>query len=528
MNKKTTGAGNAKKSGKPSPKPRKKTAGTASAAAKRKKSAAAAKKTRTAVRARRPVHTSAAKKKCRAKKKYCWWAMPVTVLSLIVIFVCILLEMKECAHYEDFCHMKESVQNQTFYNGVVVESYDVSGYTLSDMLSYWDKNIEAPLREKGLVFNVEGSSFFVSAEELGYRSDYESVLKRAWSSGRDGTLEERYRSVRAISTGSSRYDVTRTLYDKNMLRSITDSVAEKLTYPAYDAAVGGFDFENRTFNFTEASEGRFVDAEKLFKTACDTMNAGGGTVNVTVEAVYPTVTKADLEGKFGMITQAVTNASTSGKNRMSNVKLAVSAIDGTCVEDGETFSFNDTVGKRSSQNGYKVATVYSSGEVTEDYGGGVCQVSTTLWNAAMKANCEMVERHAHSLPVAYVDKGKDATVSWGKQDMKFKNNSGYPMYIVGYVDSKGKVNFEIYGRMFDDGKYIKIQAVLTEKIQPGPTKYVYKESIPSGQQVVVTESRTGYKTETYRIYYNGNGKEITRKLLCKSYYKEAAGRIEYG
>ena len=186
------------------------------------------------------------------------------------------------------------------------------------------------------------------------------------------------------------------------------------------------------------------------------------------------------------------------------------------------------VGKRTKEKGYKLAGVYTNGEVGEDIGGGVCQVSTTLWNAAMKADCEIVERHEHSRPVTYVDKGKDATVSWGMQDMKFKNTSDETLYIVAYLREDKRVLVEIYGRLLPDGSYIKIEAKTTRKISPGEPERIYNPVIPKGQEVVVSEARTGYKAEAYRVYYSADDVELKREFLCSSYYKESAAKIEYG
>ena len=174
---------------------------------------------------------------------------------------------------------------------------------------------------------------------------------------------------------------------------------------------------------------KVVDADALYRQASAALNGGGATVQVAVNTVEPTKDSSDVNGRFGMITQAVTNASSSNKNRLTNLRLACAALNGYCIQPGETFSFNQVVGQRTAKRGYKKATVYQSGELAEDIGGGVCQVSTTLWNAAMKANCEIVERSEHSRTVAYVDKGKDATVSDDRYDFVFTNNTGANIYI---------------------------------------------------------------------------------------------------
>lgn len=113
-----------------------------------------------------------------------------------------------------------------------------------------------------------------------------------------------------------------------------------------------------------------------------------------------------------------------GKDRTKNIKIAAMALNCTVIKDGEEFSFNDEVGKRTKEAGYEMATIFVDGEKVDGLGGGICQISTTLYNAALKAKFKITERHVHALPVPYIEKGKDATVAYGSLDLKFINNSG--------------------------------------------------------------------------------------------------------
>ena len=146
----------------------------------------------------------------------------------------------------------------------------------------------------------------------------------------------------------------------------------------------------------------------------------------------------------------------------------------------------------------------------------------------MKANCEILERSEHSRTVAYVAEGKDAKGSWPGQDMKFKNTSSSPMYLVCYVSDNKRVYCEVYGELFPDGRYITIEAKTTQTVKPDDPVYTYNPLLGSGQEVVISEARKGYRAEAYRVYHNADGSEIKRVLLCKSYYKPARAQIEYG
>ena len=349
-----------------------------------------------------PAARAKTRKKSGNKKKkreaYCWWALPVSCLCLLVAAVVVTLGLREKENFSLFKTMKSAVLTDAFYDGIYIESYDVSGHSLDEIREFWARNVEKPYRETSIVFEVEGESFCLSAEELGYQSDYEDVLLTAYSAGRLGSLEERARVIGARRENNERFTVNRQLYDPKVLRSVTDSIAEKCSHEAKNASIADFDFVAKTFTFSSEIAGTYVDADKLYEDASALLDKGGGLLKVDVAIIEPTTERGQLENAYGMITQAVTNASSSSKSRLNNVNLACMSISGTRVGPGETFSFNDTVGKRTKAKGYKIATVYQSGEVSEDIGGGVCQVSTTLWNAAMKADCEIVERHEHSRP----------------------------------------------------------------------------------------------------------------------------------
>lgn len=468
------------------------------------------------------------RKRRRMPEKHCWWALPVSCLMITILAAAAFMFIHEFGGYRRFRVMRSAVESETYYTGIVVEGYNLAGVNAKTAVDFWETTVEPSYKNRVVSLSYNGKTYTKSASELGYKSNYSEVLNSAWSQGRGGTLEERYRSINNIRSDTKRYDVRRTVFDASLLREWTDSIAKSLSKQPVDATVFSFNTDNKAFAFSESVVGYGVDADALYKKAFELMSNGGGSHYIEVEELQPTVKTSDLKNKFGQITSAVTNASTSNKNRLTNLQLACAAINGYCVQPGETFSFNDVVGQRTKARGYKMATVYQSGEVAEDIGGGVCQVSTTLWNAAMKANCDIVERHEHSRPVAYVDRGKDATVNWKTQDMRFKNTSKFPMYLVCYVSDNKRVYCEIYGELLPEGVYITVDATTTRTVKPDSPIMTYNPLLDAGEQIVLTEPRTGYYAKAYRVYHKADGSELKRDLLCESYYKPARAEIEYG
>ena len=323
------------------------------------------------------------------------------------------------------------------------------------------------------------------------------------------------------------YSITRTDYSPELLEEYVRQTAERIDRPVREGAIESFNTETYEFVFTEAEAGLELDQEALKQSIGEAIRQGGGSAGFVIRQIEPQVTTEEIASRYGLINYAITNASSSSKARLNNIKLAMSMINGKRLAPGETFSFNETVGQRTTARGFRKATAYSGGDVTEQVGGGICQVSTTLFNAAVKADMEILERHNHSLTVAYIDKGKDATVDWDSQDLKFKNTSDDDVYICCYLTDDKRVRFGVFGKLLPNGESITLEAVTTEVIQY-ETQYEPSPLLARGETYLLQPGRNGYKAEAYKIRWDAGGNKISKELLCKSVYKKKDEIIQYG
>ncbi len=442
----------------------------------------------------------------------------------IAIAVLAALGLRVHSQYGEFLAMRDVVDKQTFYEGTTVEGVDVSKMTLSNALDYWRDRVEA--RNASRTVRLDDGTT-ITAGELGYTSDYASVLTTAWSHGRSGTLEERYAMASSRMQNPAAYAIHRTQYSDALVDQFVQMQALKIDRESVDASVADFNVETYEFTFNPSSTGLQLDTDALRRDVISALEAGGGDVTLSVAEQPPEISTEQISEMYGLIDYAITNANASSKSRLNNITLAMSMINGTKLAPGETFSFNGTVGQRTSGRGFKMATAYSGGEVTEQVGGGICQVSTTLFNAAVKADMRIDERHNHSLTVHYVDKGKDATVDWGNQDLKFTNTSADDIYICCYLTDDKRVRFGIFGRLLPDGEKITLDAV-TVKVNKFETEYQPDPSLPHGKLAVAQNGRDGYKAEAYKVRWDAAGNELSRELLCTSIYKTKNEIILYG
>ena len=226
-----------------------------------------------------------------------------------------------------------------------------------------------------------------------------------------------------------------------------------------------------------------------------------------------------------LISSFSTKYDASNKNRSQNLAIAAGKINGTVLMPGEEFSFNQIVGKRTIQEGYKDAKIYQNGKVVDGLAGGICQISSTLYNAAVMANLEIVERRNHSFTTSYVKAGKDATVVYGVIDFKFKNSRTYPIKIEATVNS-GIAEFKIHGIQEEVEYDIQLAPVVTASI-PYTTQYIPDTTLVPGQQVVVQGGGNGCKVSTYKET-RLDGKLISRELVSTDTYSAMTAIIRVG
>lgn len=475
-------------------------------------------------KARSPESRAARHRKARVS----WWAGPVSLALVCVLIVVGFYSADRLGDYREFLRKRAMIDRATFYPGLTIDGIDVSDMDYATALAHFQALDEQQESAFFVELTYGGQKWTLEEDAFGYQSDYRQIVDGAWAVGRYGSFEERFTQVsRAAGEWSRDYTITRSI-DRTKLLSVLTPIATALTQPGTNAQVVDFSITKHKFTFSEGTVGYVVDAEKLTDQVLSKVNQGGGTMEIVRDEVDPPLTAEELSKQFGKISSATTNASFSNNSRLTNIKVACKTISGTVVQPGETFSFNKTLGERTTKKGYKAAGALENGVHTQQVGGGICQVSTTLFNAVAKADMKIVDRSPHSIPSVYVDLGKDAAVNWPNQDFKFTNTSLYPIYIVGSLGRDKKVTFSIYGKLLDDGVTIKVASKRTGTSNPGEDQVIVDASLAPGERVVVEAARKGYTADTYRVYYNAKGKEIDRQRLFKSAYRAAGAIIRVG
>lgn len=248
---------------------------------------------------------------------------------------------------------------------------------------------------------------------------------------------------------------------------------------------------------------------------------------IPLKITHPEITtdKIGSEGFPDLLAEFSTNYNPGAKDRTTNLRLASNKINNTVVLPGETFSYNKVVGKRTTEAGYKEAPSYAGGKVVNDIGGGICQITSTLYNAVVLANLDIVSRSNHQFVPSYVKAGRDATVVYGAIDFKFKNTRKYPIKIKSTV-SGGVARVQIYGMKEETEYEVKIETKITGSI---PMKTVYEDdtTLEKGKEKVEQKGHNGTYSEAYKVVYL-NGKVVSRTLLSKDKYNQMSTIIKRG
>ena len=365
----------------------------------------------------------------------------------------------------------QAARQETVYQGVYINDVDVSGMTESEVRTA----VEELILERGkaeITLHMNGNTYVATAQELGYTWTNENVVRDALEYGKRGNVVTRYKQKKALEQSAAALSAEGIL-DEAAIQNVLEANCVAFNQEAVEHSITVIDGEITQIPGVIGVE---LDVENSVKTIAEQIDETwlGTPLNIDL-VVITTEPGGDVES-LSKITDKMgsgsTDYSTSSENRKINVANAVSKIDGTILYPGESFSVLDTVLPFTVDNGYATAASYAQGEVVESIGGGVCQVSTTLYLALLRAELQIDQRSNHSMLVSYVKPAFDAAVAEGSKDLKFTNNTEAPIYIYGTADGY-EVSFTIFGMdTRSEDREISFETVTIEDENPDPNSKI--------------------------------------------------------
>ncbi|MBP3475061.1 MAG: VanW family protein [Lachnospiraceae bacterium] len=409
----------------------------------------------------------------------------------------------------------------TIESGIYVNDINLSGMTAEEARDKIEAYVESFRDMEITLYAVDGEAIVTTAADLGLTWGNEEILDEAVSFGRDGDILQCYKELKDLEYKNKVYRVSFD-FDKNKIKTLIEENAEQYNQEAVNATLTKTD---AGFEITEGQAGIVIDTQAsvdaVYNHLTENFNGTSCDVELVVVVDEPEGNAEDLAKIKDVLGTFTTSYSTSGGSRSANVANGCSLINGTTLYPGEEFSAYEAVSPFTEANGYYMAGSYLNGQVVDSLGGGICQVSTTLYNAVLLSELEVTERYNHSMIVTYVDPSADAAIaeSSGK-DFKFKNNTDYPIYIEGYTTPDKHITFTIYGvETRDSNRQIKYESVVLEKIAPD-TEVIYTDASQPVGYCAVQSAHIGYKAQLWKVVTE-NGVEVSREQVNSSTYMKA-------
>lgn len=434
--------------------------------------------------------------------------------------------------------LRAAFAGDTFPQGIIINGIDVSGKTKDEaraLIQAQDTTSAAELSGITIDVNLEldGKLLPIDATNFELASNMDEILDEAMNKvtpPADASVEvliAYYATLQEIKTTPAVYTTAYTVKTDNISTTV-HGMLDNLSNEAVDATVTGFNTNTLQFTYTDSSNGYVIDIDKAVDDVKALFDSGvyTGTIAVDADITEPALTTAMLQNEFGLIASS-TSDTTTNNNRNHNIKITCEKIDGLVLQPGETFSFNGFIGQRTAAAGYLEAGTIQGNKIEQDFGGGICQVSSMIYQSVIKSDLKIEERHPHRWPSTYAVAGTDAAVDWGSQDFSFTNNTEYPIALHAVYDNDNyKITVAVYGHQFPDGQYIDFVGE-TISTTPAGTTYVANDDLPVGS-TNTTSGHNGVTAKAYQIWYDANGNEIKKVELENTYYATIPTTIEVG
>ncbi|MBR3464389.1 MAG: VanW family protein [Clostridiales bacterium] len=423
-----------------------------------------------------------------------------------------------------------------FFAGTKIDGIDVGGMTKEQAKAAVVAAQPKSPERVAISLSLDGKEYDLDFSNVTFEYNTDDVINEAYSLYRlqgdedNSKLTEYFNGVQALKVDPKEYQTAYTVKHEGVEETVKELLSKFHLEPE-NASISTFDTDSRAFTIIPEKKGYNINipatTEKV-KQMLDSRNYVG-SVLVEAEIISPEITEASINATFGRISSC-TSKTTRNANRNNNIKKACAYMNGYILKPGKEFSFNKVVGQRTAARGFKEATVIAGGQYEQGLGGGICQVSSTLYNAVIKAGLTASERHPHAFPSTYLPLGQDATVDYPHLDFKFKNTTDGEIIVVAWWSKSDRIcHVELYGKKLPDGQTIKFESKTTSKGKtPSKVEYVEDPDMKVGDKEVLRTAHNACTVVSYQVWYDKSGKEIKRKKIATSNFRAYTKKVAVG
>ena len=452
------------------------------------------------------------------------------MLAAAVVIVLLVIGARAGGRLLDIKHTLDRGDG-VFYPNIFVNDIPLEGRTLDEAAAIVSQQVTSLISSWRITLRTQdGRSWDITGQDLGMQYDVADQLDQLWAIGHTGTSAQRYEQVKAVEAEPIRRYTTLT-YDLSSVNKILAQIKSEVDRAAVSATKVYDDSVWPPYTYTDDVDGQELDITGLSERIMGMVDRlESGVVDLTPTPVKAPITRAYLESQIVKLSSFETTiGNTSTEGRFANIKLGTEKFNHLIIKSGESVSFNKVTGKRTEANGYQQALELAYGEYVMGWGGGICQVSSTLYNAVVNAGLEVRSRTQHSRPSSYVDKGLDATVQDDRLDFVFRNNTNADIFIETEYYKKGsyyRCKFTIYGRPDPNGYSYKLVSEVVQTIEKPETVYrqdkEMKYVVYDDEQYQYSKGEDGYVVDVYLVTMDANGLEVSREKKYTDTYKAVA------
>lgn len=426
-----------------------------------------------------------------------------------------------CISIFSFGMTAEAKEDEKIESGIYVNDINLSGKTVSEAKKEIQAYVDSFAEGQITLHAIDDHVIVTTASELGMKWGNPEIVEEAAGLGKDGNIVQCYKALKDLEYANKVYKVAFD-FDKAKIKALIEEQGILYNQEAINATLTKVD---DVFQITEGQTGIVVDtqasADAVYEYLVNSWNGTSCDIDLVVTVDEPEGNAEELALVKDVLGTFTTSFSTSGASRSANVRNGCQLIDGRTIYPGETFSTYEAVAPFTESNGYYMAGSYLNGQVVDSLGGGICQVSTTLYNAVLNAELEVAERYNHSMIVTYVEPSADAAIaeSSGK-DFKFVNNTEHPIYIEGITTPEKQITFTIYGvETRESNREVRYESVVLERTAPD-TEVIYTDASQPVGYCAVQSAHIGYKAQLWKIV-TVDGVEVEREQVNSSAYNKA-------
>ena len=454
----------------------------------------------------------------------------VGMLAAAVVIVLLVIGARAGGRLLDIKHTLDRGDG-VFYPNIFVNDIPLEGYTLDEAAAIVSQQVATKISAWHITLRTQdGRTWDITGQDLGMKYDVADQLDQLWAIGHTGTSAQRYEQVKAVEEEPIHRYTTLT-YDLSSVNKILAQIKSEVDRAAVSATKVYDDSVWPPYTYTDDVDGQELNITGLNERIMGMVDRlESGVVDLTPTPVKAPITRAYLESQIVKLSSFETTiGNTSTEGRFANIKLGTEKFNHLIIKSGESVSFNKVTGKRTEANGFQQALELAYGEYVMGWGGGICQVSSTLYNAVVNAGLEVRSRTQHSRPSSYVEKGLDATVQDDRIDFVFRNNTNADIFIETEYYKKGsyyRCKFTIYGRPDSNGYSYKLVSEVVQTIAKPETVYrpdkEMKYVVYDDEQYVYSKGEDGYVVDVYLVTMDANGLEVSREKKYTDTYKAVA------